>query len=128
MGQVLHGCATTTEAVRRAIQHSRASLRELARRYGVNAKTISKWRKRSSVADQPTGPREAQGTKVVIPSNGTRRRPYPLDRRSYRRRSVIEPMFCRMKDWRLFATRYDRHARNFLSSIAIVVVVCFWIT
>jgi transposase-like protein len=54
MGQVLHGCARTTEAVRRAIQHSQESLRELARRYGVNPKTIAKWRKRSSVADQPT--------------------------------------------------------------------------
>jgi len=57
MGQVLHGSARTTEAVRRAIQHSQASLRDLARRFGVNPKTIAKWRKRSSVADQPTGPK-----------------------------------------------------------------------
>jgi hypothetical protein len=35
MGQVLHGCVTTTEAVRRAIQHSQESLRALARRYGI---------------------------------------------------------------------------------------------
>ena len=62
MGQVLHGCARTTEAVRRAIQHSQASLRVLARRHGVNPKTIAKWRKRSSVADLPTGPREAQSS------------------------------------------------------------------
>ena len=34
MGQVLHGSATTTEAVRRAIQHSQESLRSLASRYG----------------------------------------------------------------------------------------------
>jgi hypothetical protein len=38
MGQVLHGSATTTEAVRRAIQRSQESLRALARRSGVNAK------------------------------------------------------------------------------------------
>ena len=62
MGQVLHGCATTTEAVRRAIQHSQASLRDLARRFGVNPKTIAKWRKRSSVADQPTGPKAPHST------------------------------------------------------------------
>lgn len=62
MGQVLHGSATTTEAVRRAIQHSQASLRELARRYGVNPKTIAKWRKRTSVADLPTGPREPRSS------------------------------------------------------------------
>jgi hypothetical protein len=30
MGQVLHGCATTTEAVRRAIQRSETSVRALA--------------------------------------------------------------------------------------------------
>ena len=40
MGQVLHGSATTTEAVRRAIQHSQESLRALAKRHGVNPKTI----------------------------------------------------------------------------------------
>ena len=56
MGQVLHGSATTTEAVRRAIQHSQESLRALAKRYGINQKTVAKWKKRSSVADLPTGP------------------------------------------------------------------------
>ena len=47
MGQILHGCATTTEAVRRAIQHSQESLRALAKRYGINQKTVAKWKKRS---------------------------------------------------------------------------------
>jgi len=62
MGQVLHGSARTTEAVRRAIQHSQASLRDLARRFGVNPKTVAKWRKRSFVADQPTGPKAPRST------------------------------------------------------------------
>ena len=48
MGQILHGSATTTEAVRRAIQHSQASLRALAKRYGINPKTVAKWKKRGS--------------------------------------------------------------------------------
>ena len=56
MGQVLHGGATTTAAIRRAIQHSQESLRALAKRYGVNPKTVAKWRNRSSVTDRPTGP------------------------------------------------------------------------
>ncbi len=55
MGQVLHGSATTTEAIRRAIQHSQESLRILARRHGINQKTVAKWKKRSSTADLPTG-------------------------------------------------------------------------
>jgi transposase InsO family protein len=62
MGQVLHGSATTTEAVRRAIQHSQESLRALAKRYGVNQKTIAKWKRRTSVADLPTGPKDARST------------------------------------------------------------------
>ena len=49
MGQVLHGSAKTTEAVRRAIQDSQESLRVLAKRYGINQKTVAKWKKRGSV-------------------------------------------------------------------------------
>jgi hypothetical protein len=47
MGHVLHGRATTTVAIRRAIQHSQESLRALAKRYGVNQKSVAKWKKRS---------------------------------------------------------------------------------
>src|SRR5215204_6142770 len=62
MGQVLHGSATTTEAVRRAIQHSQESLRTLAKRYGINPKTVAKWRARASVADHRTGPKDPRST------------------------------------------------------------------
>lgn len=57
MGRVLHGSARTTEAVRRTIQHSQASVRALAKRYGIGPKTVAKWRKRETVADRPTGPK-----------------------------------------------------------------------
>ena len=66
MGQVLHGSATKTEAIRRAIQHSQESLRALARRYGVNPKTVTKWKKRSSVSDLPTGPKEPRSTVLSV--------------------------------------------------------------
>ncbi|MGY4286398.1 transposase [Bradyrhizobium sp. LM2.7] len=66
MGQVLHGCATTTEAVRRAIQNSQESLRALAKRYGINQKTVAKWKQRKSVADLPTGPKEAKSNVLSI--------------------------------------------------------------
>ena len=62
MGQILHGCATTTEAVRRAIQNGQESLRALARRYGINQKTVAKWKQRETVVDRPTGPKEAKST------------------------------------------------------------------
>ena len=66
MGQVLHGSATTTEAVRRAIQHSQESLRALAKRHGVNPKTVAKWKARTSAADLPTGPKEPRSTVLTI--------------------------------------------------------------
>ena len=66
MGQVLHGCATTTEAVRRAIQNSQESLRALARRYGINQKTVAKWKRRETVADLPTGPKKAKSTVLSV--------------------------------------------------------------
>ena len=46
--------------------------------------------------------------KAVIPSSAARRTPYPLDRKAYRRRNVIERLFCKLKNWRRIATRYDR--------------------
>ncbi len=52
MGQVLHSSATTTQAVRRATQNSQGSLRALAKRYGINQKTVAKWKKSASVDDR----------------------------------------------------------------------------
>src|SRR3569832_1056722 len=66
MGQVLHGSARTTAAVRRAIQHSQESLRVLARRHGINPKTVAKWKKRPSVQDERTGPKEPRSTSLSV--------------------------------------------------------------
>ena len=66
MVQVLHGSARTTEAIRRAIQHSQESLRALAKRYGINQKTVAKWKKRTSVADLPTGPKIPSSTVLML--------------------------------------------------------------
>lgn len=62
MGQVLHGSATTTHAVRAAIQRSKASLQALSERYGINPKTVAKWRRRTSVEDRPMGPKVPRST------------------------------------------------------------------
>ena len=66
MGQVLHGCARTTAAVRRALQHSQESLMVLAQRHGINPKTVAKWRKRTHVTDARMGPKEVRST-VLTP-------------------------------------------------------------
>ena len=62
MGQVRHGSATTTHAVRAAIQRSQASISELSRELGINPKTVAKWRKRATVEDLKTGPKEPRST------------------------------------------------------------------
>lgn len=62
MGQVRHGCATTTHAVRAAIQRSQASLAQLSRELGINRKAVAKWRKRATVEDLKTGPKEPRST------------------------------------------------------------------
>lgn len=57
MGQVRHGCATTTRPLKAAIQRAQASLAELSRELGINPKTVAKWRKRATVEDLTTGRR-----------------------------------------------------------------------
>jgi transposase-like protein len=66
MGQILHGSARTTAAVRRAIQHSQESLIALSKRYSIKPKTVAKWKRRTSVTDLPTGPRNAKSTTLSI--------------------------------------------------------------
>src|SRR5579875_1625683 len=66
MGQVLHRSARTTEAIRRAIQHSQESMRVLARRHGINPKTVAKWKRRESTADRRTGPSVPRSTVLTV--------------------------------------------------------------
>ena len=62
MGQVLHGSAKTTHAIRGELQRSQASVASLAKRFSINEKTVLKWRKRQSVEDMPMGPKERRST------------------------------------------------------------------
>jgi transposase len=65
--------------------------------------------------------------KAVVPSTASRRTPYPLDSRAYKRRNLIERMFCKLKNWRRIATRYDRYAQNYLSGLALAAIMIAWI-
>jgi transposase InsO family protein len=62
MGQIRHGCATTTHAIRAAIRRSSATNTALSRDLGINVKTVAKWRKRETVEDRKTGPTEPSST------------------------------------------------------------------
>jgi putative transposase len=55
--------------------------------------------------------------KAVIPPNPTRRHPHRYNKNAYKGRNVIERMFCRLKDFRRIATRYDKRADIYLSTI-----------
>src|SRR5215216_7417209 len=52
----LHGSARTTPRVRAELQASQEATRALAAQYRLNPKTVAKWRKRTTTADQPMGP------------------------------------------------------------------------
>jgi len=63
----------------------------------------------------------------VIPNKSNRKNCHPFDAEAYRERNVIERMFCRLKDFRRIATRYDKLAQNFLSAICLAAVIAFWL-
>ena len=58
MGQMLQGSATTPHAIRAAIQRSQATAKALAAQYGLNPKTVAKWKERDFIRDAAMGPRE----------------------------------------------------------------------
>ncbi len=66
MGQVLHGCARTTETIRRAIQNSKESIAKLSKCYNLKPKTIIKWRKRSFTKDAGMGPKHPRSTVLTL--------------------------------------------------------------
>ena len=70
MGKIPHGCATTTPATRRFIQQSTESLQKLAKRFGINEKTVAKWRGRTTTEEAVRGPKPASTvlTPVLTPA------------------------------------------------------------
>ena len=69
----------------------------------------------------------ARRIKAVIPPNPTRKHPHRYDKTAYKGRNVIERMFCRLKDFRRIATRYDKRADIFLSAILLAAAITWWI-
>jgi len=62
MGQILHGSARTTALIRKTIQRSTLTNKELSQKYGINPKTVAKWRQREFVHDAAMGPKEPTST------------------------------------------------------------------
>ncbi len=62
MAPGLHGSARTTPRVRAELQASQEATRSLAGRYGLNPKTVAKWRRRTFTADARMGPRQPRSS------------------------------------------------------------------
>jgi transposase len=62
-------------------------------------------------------PLAAAGKSAVIPPRPNRLRPREFDRELYKERHLIENFFCKLKQFRAIATRYDKTASNFLAAI-----------
>ena len=67
-----------------------------------------------------------EGALPVIPNRSTAIQKAYCPKRFYRRRHKIENFFCRIKDWRRIATRYDKLARNFLAATTLIGAL-YWI-
>lgn len=67
------------------------------------------------------------GAKPVIPNKSNRVRLHRFNKKAYKGRNVIERTFCRLKDFRRIATRYDKLARNYLAAVHIAAIVAYWI-
>ena len=69
----------------------------------------------------------ARGTRAVIPPKRHRKARLDFDAAAYRQRNIIERMFCRIKDWRRIATRFDRNIKTFMAAVAIAATVIWWL-
>jgi len=58
-----------------------------------------------------------EGALAVIPSKSNAKIPIPHDPNLYAMRNVVERFFCRMKDMRRLATRFEKLSRNFLAML-----------
>ena len=88
--------------------------RELVADKGYDSKALREWL-------------EDRGTTAVIPPRKNRKVQYDYDKAVYKQRNVIERMFCRLKDWRRIATRFDRNIKNFLAAVALAATVIWWL-
>ena len=67
------------------------------------------------------------GIRPVIPGRSNRKKRIRHDKQAYKGRNVIERCYCRLKDVRRIATRYDKLARNYFSALCLVAAVVFWL-
>lgn len=70
-------------------------------------------------------PLQKAGKTCVIPPKSNRKTPRHFDREIYKARHLIENFYCRLKQFRAIATRYDKTARNFLAAIHLAAAIAW---
>jgi transposase len=78
-------------------------------------------------ADQLRRSLRDTGAVPVIPGRRNRKRIIRYDKDRDRGRHLIENAFCRLKNFRRVATRYDKLAANLLSGVALATALAFWL-
>ena len=68
-------------------------------------------------------PLQKAGKTAIIPPRSNRKNPRDYDKALYKARHLIENFFCKLKQFRAIATRYDKTARNFLAAIHLAAAV-----
>jgi transposase len=69
----------------------------------------------------------ARGMRPVIPNAPYRKRRHPFDAEAYKRRNLVERAFCRLKDFRRVATRYDKLACTYAAAVCLAAIVTWWL-
>lgn len=69
----------------------------------------------------------ARGMRPVIPNAPYRKRLHPFDAEAYKRRNLVERAFCRLKDFRRVATRYDKLACTYAAAVYLAAIVTWWL-
>ena len=72
------------------------------------------------------GALDARGITPVIPPKANRVAPRKTDFALYRERNLVEPVFCKLKQFCASATRYDKLANTFIAAVGMVCLM-FWL-
>ena len=68
-----------------------------------------------------------RGSRTVIPNRKNRKKPFLFDPVTYRRRNIVERTFCRLKDFRRVAMRFDRLDATFIATLCIAASVAYFL-
>jgi transposase len=68
-----------------------------------------------------------RSSEPVIPPRKNRKNQYDYDCAIYKQRNVVARLFCRFKDWRRMASRFDRNIKNFMRAISLAAAIIYWL-